>query len=217
MSTKLSPDEKALFCSQDIERETLVIGCGALAHEILEIIKLNQLRHVALQCLPAILHNYPDKIVDAVRDEIQKARKYYRNIMVAYGDCGTGGALDRMLREENVERIEGAHCYAFFSGVDIFASKAENDDLRAFYLTDFLARHFDAFVTRPLGLDRRPELRDIYFEHYEKIVYLAQTDDDALDQLAQKAAFELKLDYERRYTGYGALSDFIMQPNIMPK
>ena len=183
----------------------LVLACGALAREIGAIIAANRLDHLTLHCLPATLHNRPERIAPAVRAAIAKFRPTHPRIFVAYADCGTGGALDRVLAEEGVERLPGAHCYAFFTGVDAFAAQGD-DDMRSFYLTDFLARQFEALVIEPLGLDRHPELRDMYFGNYERVVYLAQTKDAALDQAAEAAAVRLGLAYERRQTGYGDLS-----------
>lgn len=182
----------------------LLIGCGAIAREIMAIKKANGLDHVDLQCAPAILHSYPEKITEAVRDLIHKHRDAYDKIFVIYADCGTGGLLDSMLEEEGVERIPGPHCYSFFTGNELFEAQAE-DEITTFYLTDLLARQFESFVVKPLGLDKWPELRDTYFAHYEKVVYLAQTDDPALDAKAEAAADFLGLEYERRFTGYGDL------------
>ena len=184
----------------------LVIACGALAREILAIRAQAGLDHVALQCLPAILHNHPDRIVPAVEAAVAAARGRYARVFVAYADCGTGGGLRRLCDRLCVEMIEGPHCYAFFEGPAAFAAR---DEMDAFYLTDFLARQFDAFVTRPLGLDRHPELRDAYFGHYARLVYLAQTDDPALDAKARAAAAALGLAYERRATGYGILPEVL--------
>lgn len=184
----------------------LLIACGALAREVLALIRLNRWRHVELACLPALLHNRPGRIADAVRARIHAARAQgFARIAVLYADCGTGGALDRVCAEEGVERIPGPHCYAFFDGVEAFASRAEAE-IGAFYLTDFLARQFDALVWRGLGLDRHPELRDAYFDHYDRLVYLAQTDDPQLTAAARAAAGRLGLAFERRFTGYGDLA-----------
>lgn len=183
----------------------LVLACGALAREILALIRLNGWNHMDLACLPAILHNHPDRIVPAVEHAIAHHRSRYERIFVAYADCGTGGALARSCATLGVEMIEGPHCYAFFEGVTEFERRAE-DELTAFYLTDFLARQFDAFVTGPLGLDRHPELRDVYFGHYTTLVYLAQTDDRILTEKARAAAGALGLAFERRFTGYGDLA-----------
>ena len=183
------------------EGSVLVIACGALAREVLAVKRQAGLAHVDLHCLPAILHNRPDRIAPAVAAALDAATAYDR-VFVAYGDCGTGGALTALCEERGAEMLPGAHCYAFFEGVEAFAAR---DDGTAFYVTDFLAAQFDAFVTRPLGLDRHPELRDTYFGNYRSLVYLAQTDDPALDAKARAAAGRLGLAYERRRTGYGEL------------
>ncbi len=183
----------------------LVVACGALAREITALIRLNGWTHMDLACLPAILHNSPDRIPGAVRAAVAEHRDRYDRIFLAYADCGTGGALDRLCAELGLERLPGPHCYAFFSGTPAFLERAE-DEVTAFYLTDFLARQFDAFVIRPLGLDRHPELRDAYFGHYEKLVYLAQTEDPDLTARARSAAERLDLPFERRATGYGDLA-----------
>ncbi len=183
----------------------LIVACGALAHEITALIRANGWRHMDLTCLPAIWHNSPEKIAAGVEDLIAKHRNDYENIFVAYADCGTGGALAKTCARLGVAMIEGPHCYSFFEGNDRFAAHAE-DEITTFYLTDFLARQFEAFVIRPLGLDRHPELRDAYFGAYEKLVYLAQTEDAAIDRKARAAAARLGLAYERRLTGYGDLA-----------
>src|SRR5205085_3468640 len=148
-----------------------------------------------VQCLPAKWHNTPAKIVPGVREKIREAKGHYKSIFVLYGDCGTGGELDRLLADEGVERIEGPHCYAFFSGNAAFAAKAE-DEFTAFYLTDYLARHFDRLIWKGLGLEDHPELLPEYFGNYEKIVYLAQTRDEDLAKKAMAAAHRLGLAYE---------------------
>jgi len=182
----------------------LIIACGALAREIIDLKSTHGWDHLDLTCLPAILHNHPDRITDAVRDAVAKHREAYQSIFVAYADCGTGGLLQAACSELGVEMIAGPHCYSFFEGNDQFAD--HEDEITAFYLTDFLVRQFDAFVIKPLGLDRHPELRDMYFGHYEKLVYQAQTDDPALTEKAQRAADTLGLAFERRFTGYGDLA-----------
>ena len=182
----------------------LVIACGALAREILALIRMNGWTHVSLVCLPAILHNAPERIPDAVAAAVVKHRGDYDTIFLAYADCGTGGRLQALAAELGVAMIEGPHCYSFFEGNEDFAARTEGE-IDAFYLTDFLTRQFEAFVVAPLGLDRHPELRDAYFGHYTKLVYLAQTEDAALDAKARAAAGRLGLAYERRFTGYGDL------------
>ncbi|WP_119840248.1 DUF1638 domain-containing protein [Pseudooceanicola algae] len=181
----------------------LVLACGALAREILALIDLNGWSHVDLHCLPAILHNRPDRIPDAVEQAVTQHRPGYARIFVAYADCGTGGLLQATCDRLGVQMIAGAHCYAFFDGLAAFAAR---DEVTAFYLTDFLARQFDTFVWKPLGLDRHPELRDMYFGNYDRLVYLAQTEDAALTEQARACAERLGLTFERRFTGYGDLA-----------
>lgn len=183
---------------------TLVIACGALAHEILAVKRANGWEHVTVQCLPADLHNTPRLIPQQVRAKIRAARDHYERIFVAYADCGTGGLLDAVLREEGVDRIPGAHCYEFFSGATLFAELAEAEP-GTFYLTDFLARHFERIVIRGLGIDRHPELEQAYFRHYRKLVYLSQKESPQLRCMAEDAARRLGLEFEHRLTGYGDL------------
>ena len=180
-----------------------VVACGALAHEILALVRLNGWDHLDLHCLPAILHNTPDRIVPAVRAAVAQAREAGAEVFVAYADCGTGGLLQAACADMGVGMIDGPHCYSFFDGNAAFAERGE---MTAFYLTDFLTRQFDAFVIRPLGLDRHPQLRDTYFGHYDRLVYLAQTDDPALTDKARDCAARLGLAFERRFTGHGDLA-----------
>ncbi len=186
----------------------LLIACGALAREILALKAANGWDHLDLTCLPAILHNHPEKITDAVRASVARHRDSYDRIFVVYADCGTGGQLQAACHEMGVEMVPGPHCYAFFEGVDGFIARAE-DEITAFYLTDFLVRQFDAFVWEPLGLDRHPVLLDMYFGNYTKLVYQAQTDDPALTEKARECAARLNLEFERRLTGYGDLTDVL--------
>ena len=182
----------------------LVIACGALAREIAALRAANDWPHLDVRCLPAELHNRPERIPGAVRAAIRANRERYATVFVAYGDCGTGGALDEVLREENVERIPGAHCYEFFAGSEAFASLADEEP-GTFYVTDFLLRHFDRLVIRGLGLDRHPQLAIHYFGNYRRLVYLAQVDAPERIRAAQAAAARLGLAFEHRITGYGGL------------
>lgn len=183
----------------------LLIACGALAHEILALKRANGWDHLDLQCLPANLHLWPDRIPAAVEAAVGQHRAAYDRLFIVYADCGTGGLLQQKCKELGVEMVEGPHCYSFFEGNAAFAAKAE-DEFTAFYLTDFLVRQFDAFVWRPMGLDRHPELRDMYFGNYTTLVYQAQTDNPDLDEKARACAARLGLAYERRFTGYGDLT-----------
>jgi hypothetical protein len=187
------------------EGRVLLLACGALAHEILALKRANGWSHMDLHCLPAILHNTPEKITPAVIAAVEKHRAAYDRIFVVYADCGTGGALQDACEELGVEMVPGPHCYSFFEGNDVFTTH-EDSNVTAFFLTDFLTRQFEAFVIKPLGLDRHPELRDMYFGNYETLVYLAQTDDPGLTDKARAAADRLGLAFERRFTGYGDLA-----------
>ena len=192
---------------QQIEPEKLlVIACGMIAREVLAVRERHGFEHLELRCLPAEYHYYPDRIPPAMDAAITEARdEGFRHIFVGYGDCGTGGMLDKVCEKHGVERMAGPHCFAFYQGIDAF-EKIADDDFTSFYVTDFLCRQFDAFFMRPLGLDRHPELAKDFFGNYEKVVYLAQTDDPALDAVAENAARWLGLAYEKRRTGYGDLA-----------
>jgi hypothetical protein len=189
-------------------RKTLVIACGALAREVVDFIRLNGWSHLAVTCLPAIWHNTPNKIPEGVRRKIRQARGTYDRVLVLYGDCGTGGELDKVLEEEGVERIAGPHCYAFYAGLEDFAAMSEAEPA-CFYLTDYLARHFDRLIIEGLGIDRHPELQPLYFGNYKKLVYLAQTEAPEQQSQARAAAARLGLDYEYRFTGYSELGGFL--------
>ncbi|MCM2399470.1 DUF1638 domain-containing protein [Rhizobium sp. S95] len=182
-----------------------VIACGAIAREILAVSRLSQLDHLELSCLPAIWHATPDRIAPGVEQAVIEARQNgAERVFVAYADCGTGGLLDKVCERLGVERLSGPHCYSFFAGNEDFAARWD-DDVTAFFLTDFLARQFEAFVIEPLGLDRHPQLKDMYFGNYTKLVYLSQEEDAALQEKARSAAEYLGLAYEYRFTGYGDL------------
>jgi hypothetical protein len=187
---------------------TLLISCGALAREIAELIRANNWRHMSVQCLPARYHMRPERIPEAVRKKIRAARGKFDRVLVLYGDCGTGGMLDKVIDEEGAQRIEGAHCYAFYASSRTFAELMEAEP-GSFFLTDFLARHFDRLVIQGLGLDRHPELLADYFGDHRRLVYLAQTRDPNLEQRARAAARRLNLSFEYRYTGYGELEAFL--------
>jgi hypothetical protein len=187
-------------------RPPLVIGCGALANELVELTRRAGLPAMDLTCLPASLHNRPERIAVAVAARIRQARMDgYDRIFVAYADCGTGGLLDSVLASEGVARLEGAHCYEVYAGRAAFATLAEEEP-GTFYLTDFLARNFERLVIRGLGIDRHPELLPLYFGNYRRLVFLAQADDPALTARAQAAAERLGLAFERRLVGLGELT-----------
>ncbi len=182
----------------------LVIACGALAREIAALRKANGWSALDVACLPPELHNRPERIAGAVRAKIREHRADYDAIFVAYGDCGTGGALDAVLAEEGAERIPGAHCYEFFAGPAGFAALADAEP-GTFYLTDFLLRHFERLVIEALGIDRHPELKDTYFGNYRRLVYLAQAPKPDAEAAARAVADRLGLELVVRQTGYGDL------------
>ncbi|PCJ50502.1 MAG: hypothetical protein COA74_01605 [Gammaproteobacteria bacterium] len=188
-----------------------IIACGALAKELFALKSLNQWQQINITCIPAKYHNTPALIPDAVEHKIIDIKtENDGQIFVAYGDCGTGGLLDSLLEKHDVKRLPGAHCYQFFAGQEAFEDLQE-DELGTYYLTDFLASHFDNFVWKALGLDRHPELLDMYFSNYKKLIYLAQTHDDKITDLAREGAKRLNLKFERIYTGYGDLDSKISE------
>ena len=178
----------------------LVIACGALAHDLAHLRQLNRWEHMDIECLPAEYHNTPDKITPAVAGKIRAGRKKYEKIFIAYSDCGTGGQLDALLEAEGIERLPGAHCYEMFAGSAQFAALHEAE-AGTFYLTDFLARHFERLIICGLGLDRHPELQSVYFGNYKRLVYLTQRRDSGLEARARAAAERLGLEYVECLTG----------------
>ena len=187
-----------------------MLGCGALARELLDIIDLNHLGHVDVQCLPARLHNSPDDIPAAVEARLADAAGRFDRILVGYADCGTAGRLDEVCERYGAVRLPGAHCYEFYAGSDRFAELFD-DEPGSFYLTDYLVRFFDRIVIQGLGLDRHPELRDAYFGNYRRLVHLAQVDDPDLTARARAAAERLRLEYHREPTTYGGLATSVVE------
>lgn len=192
----------------DAPKKTLLIACGALAEECFAVLKANGWDHIEVTCLPAKLHNRPALIPEEMRRKIRENRDQFDTILALYGDCGTGGQLDKVLAEEGVERIAGAHCYEFFTGTAIFDALQEAE-VGTFYLTDFLARHFDKLTIEGLGIDKHPELLPLYFGNYTRLVYISQQEDPALQKKAKAAADQLSLAYEYRFTGLTGLQDFL--------
>ncbi|APG46755.1 DUF1638 domain-containing protein [Phaeobacter porticola] len=203
--------ERGLAAPQRKTGRILLIACGALAREILDIKEANGMGHIDLTCLPAKLHLYPDQIVDAVGGAVAKHKAVYDKIYIVYADCGTGGALERKCADLGVEMIAGPHCYSFFEGNDRFAAQSEAGEITAFYLTDFLVKQFDAFVWRPMGLDKHPELRDMVFGNYTKLIYQSQISDPELVKKARNCADRMGLAFEHRHTGYGELQTALLQ------
>lgn len=193
-----------------IPARVLVVACGALAREMLDVLRVNHLDWVDVECLPAKLHNTPQLITEAVEERLDRAAGRYSRVFVGYADCGTGGMLDRMLERRGVERLPGAHCYEFFAGSKQFEALHESDPA-TFYLTDFLAKHFDRLVWQGLGLDRWPQLRDDYFGNYHRLVYLSQIDNSELVAIASEAAERLGLEFEHIHVGYGDFQPALLE------
>ncbi len=190
--------------------KTLVICCGAVAREIVGVVRDNGWDHMKVECLPAKLHNEPEALPEGVRSKIQAGRDKFDHIIVLYSDCGTGGRMEKMLTEEGIDGIGGAHCYEVFAGREGFRDIIAEEP-GCFFVTDFLARHFEKLVFQGLGLDRYPKLRDTYFAHYKKLIYLAQSDDGDLLARAERAAASVELDFEVRYTGVDGFASFLAE------
>ncbi len=195
-----------------MQARVLVIACGAIARELVRIKTLNSWDHIEFQCLPADLHNAPEDIPAAVKAKIESQASHYEKIFVAYADCGTAGKLDKVLNEYGIERIPGAHCYEFYAGSETFSQLAETEP-GTFYLTDFLARHFERLVIKGLKLDQRPQLIPFVFGNYKRVLYLAQTESEELQELAAKHASFLGLEYEYIFTSDQPLS-LVLRPAL---
>ena len=183
---------------------TLIVACGALARELLQVVEANGLSHIDVECLPASFHNTPDVIPDAVATRVQAATDRYQRIFVGYGDCGTGGRLDAVCKELGVDRLPGDHCYEFLAGSEAFAD-LHAEELGTFFLTDYLVRHFDRLVVKAFWLDTHPEMLDAVFGNYRRLAYLSQIDDPDLVDRARAAADRLGLSFEHRPTGLSNL------------
>ena len=194
--------------------KVLVVACGALAKELRHLISALENEGggpgIDLECLPAKLHNRPELIPEAVRDRVRAARGRYQTILVGYADCGTGGLLDKVCREEGVERLPGPHCYELYAGTEGF-DHLQEEELGTLYLTDYLVRHFERLILEGLGILDHPELQDVYFKNYTRLVYLSQEHDPELGRLARQAADRLGLRFEKVVTGYGGLVDALVE------
>ncbi|MEC9316222.1 MAG: DUF1638 domain-containing protein [Actinomycetota bacterium] len=194
-------------------RRLLVLGCGALAREFSQLFELNGLGEVTLECLPASLHNRPEQIPQRVRERLEAAVNDFDQILLGYGDCGTAGALDLLCEEFSVDRLPGAHCYEFFLGEGIF-EQLHDSEPATFYLTDYLAKHFDRLVFEGLGISSHPELLEIYFGNYKRVVFLTQTNSAELRSAACDAATKIGLPLEVIEAGYGQLETAVAEFGI---
>ena len=193
-----------------MHNRVLIIACGALAREITELKRSYGWNHLRIKCIDARLHNRPDEIPRRVQALIRENRASFEHIFVAYANCGAGVMLDRVLREEGVERLPGAHCYELYGGREHFAALSSAEP-GTFYLTDFLVRHFDRLVIEPLRLDEHPELRDAYFGNYTRVVYLSQNRNADFLNAAEVAAARLSLPFEHVHCGFGELDAELAQ------
>ena len=203
--------------NSDKAKKRLVLGCGALVYDLLRLIKQNPAlaEKVNLQCLPASWHNSPQLIAPGVEDYLSENAHLYEDICIAYADCGTGGALDRVIEKYDAKRIGGAHCYEFFAGSEVFEQLSE-EELGTFYLTDYLVKNFHRIMIKGLGLDKHPELFEVYFVHYKKLVYLAQTENEQWQKDAKQYAKDFGFDYEYRLVGTGDLNSVFDEIDIQP-
>ena len=181
-------------------KDILIIGCGAIAHEVCEIIELNNWDNVRLQCLNAELHNTPKILPRKIKEAIDSNINDYSKIFLAYADCGTGGLIDLLLKDYDIERLDGAHCYEFYSGSSVFKELSEKE-IGTFYLTDFLVKNFDRLVIEGLGIQKYPSLKEDYFRNYKNVVYLAQLQDNVLESKARECADYLNLEFSVHFTG----------------
>ena len=188
------------------DKEILIIGCGAIAHEVREIIELNNWDNVRLQCLNADLHNTPKILPKKIKEAIDTNLNDYSKIFLAYADCGTGGLIDLMLKDYDIERLDGAHCYEFYSGSTVFEELSEKE-IGTFYLTDFLVKNFDRLVVDGLGIQKYPALKEEYFKNYKNVVYLAQKQDNVLELKARECADYLNLEFSALFTGLNNLEN----------
>ena len=188
------------------DKEILIIGCGAIAHEVREIIELNNWDNVRLQCLNADLHNTPKILPAKIKESIDSNINDYSKIFLAYADCGTGGLIDLILKDYDIERLDGAHCYEFYSGSSVFEELSEKE-IGTFYLTDFLVKNFDRLVIDGLGIQKYPALKEDYFKNYKNVVYLAQKQDNVLESKARECADYLNLEFSALFTGLNNLEN----------
>ena len=181
-----------------------LIACGALARELLSITSQFPEGTVEITGLPTSWHNHPERIVPGLRRKLASSRRQGRRVTVVYADCGTGGEIDAFLKLEKVDRVRGPHSYEMFMGPSEFDAEMECE-LGTFFLTDYMVRHFERIVMQRMGLRKHLQLRDMYFGNYARALYIAQTEDEALQAKARAADAELGLAYEYRFTGFGGL------------
>ena len=182
-----------------------IIACGAIVRELVAIANKRGWDY-ELTAVPAQLHNRPERIAPAVEKKLDAWAGRFDRILIGYADCGAVGALDTLLaRYPHAMRIPGPHCYEFYGGA-LFDQQAERQP-GTFYLTDFLARHYEGLVIESLGLDRYPELRDTFFGNYEELLYLRQLPNQDESERAREAAKRLELAYREVDSGLEVLEE----------
>ena len=200
--------------SPDSSERVLVLGCGAVAAEVRAIVNANGWEHVDFEYLPAAFHNRPEKITPALEEVLVDKADRYASILIGYGDCGTGGHLDRLLeRFPHASRLPGDHCYAFFAGVDRFLEEHENE-IGTLYLTDYLVKHQGALIFGALGLTAHPELAEMYFGNYTRVLYIAQDPTPELTESAKACANKLNLEFDQLDVGRGALETRLLELRV---
>lgn len=193
---------------------TLFISCGALAGDIRAVVNTPGWEHVEFEYLPANLHNRPEQITPALQDLLEHRAADYARIVVGYGDCGTGGHLDRLLEHyPNATRLPGDHCYAFFTGIDRFLEQFHGE-LGTFFLTDYMVKHQEALIFGALGLTDHPELIDMYFGNYTRALYIAQNPTPELTEAARSCATRLNLAFDQLDVGRGLLESRILELRV---
>ena len=196
------------------QQRVLFLACGALASDVRAIVGVNGWDHIDFEYLPAAFHNRPEKIAPAIDEILSERAERYAHILIGYGDCGTGGALDRLLeRFPHAKRLPGDHCYAFFTGVERFLAEHESE-LGTLYLTDYLVKHQDALIFGALGLTDHPELAEMYFGNYTRVLYIAQDPTPELIESAQICANRLNLEFDQLNVGRGALQSRLLELRV---
>ncbi|MFQ5400602.1 MAG: DUF1638 domain-containing protein [Anaerolineae bacterium] len=188
--------------------KTAFIICGALAREVLAIIRKHGWE-VEVFGVTAFDHMFPERIAPDVEKRYLAIREQFDRVIVVYGDCGSRGAVDELLAKYDLERVDGPHCYEMYGG-SAFQTLMDEEP-GTFFLTDFLVRGFRGAILKGLGLDRFPQLKDEYFRNYKRIVFLTQNVNEELLTQAKQAADYLSLPLEIRHTGYGLLEERLVK------
>ena len=186
----------------------LVLACGALARELEAAFKVNRVDNVKVEYLSAALHNRPERICEMLRTRLASVRRSFDRVFLGYADCGTGGEIDSVCAEFDAQRLPGAHCYEFYLPPGAF-NALHDEEPGTFYLTDFLATHFERLVVETLGIEKHPELLDIYFANYKRAVFISQGGSAKASAAAASAARRLGLPLKTIEAGWGQFGDSV--------